>query len=161
MKNDALDRDLWLFHVAFRQLVKIPDRLLQTYGLGRIHHRILFVIGRSGEIAVGAIAERLDISRQALHGPMRQLRQAGMIASRPSAENRTVQLVSLTKKGAALDYAINEVQRRHLRLAFTQSGQQSDEGWRKVMTAIGLRISPEKASRPRSSLKKNPSPLKP
>lgn len=142
MNNESLDRDLWIFHIAFRQLVKIPDKLLKAHGMGRIHHRVLFVIGRSGEISVGDIAEKLDITRQALHGPMRQLRDSGMIVSKPSAANRTVQLASLTKAGIALDFEINEIQRQHLKLAFRQAGKGGDEGWRKVMTAVGLLVPP-------------------
>lgn len=137
MKEDEnLNRDLWLFHVAFRQLIKLPDQLLQARGLGRIHHRILFVIARSGEISVGAIAERLDITRQALHGPMRQLRELKLIASTPSAENRTVQLVRLTKAGDALEFEVNELQRRHLRMAFARAGKTGEQGWREVMAAV-------------------------
>jgi DNA-binding MarR family transcriptional regulator len=136
MKEESLNRDLWLFHVAFRQLIKLPDELLQARGLGRIHHRILFVIGRSGEISVGAIAEKLAITRQALHGPMRQLRELQLIASAPSPENRTVQLVRLTKAGAALEFDVNELQRRHLALAFAQWGKASEQAWRKVMTTV-------------------------
>lgn len=143
MKEESLNRDLWLFHVAFRQLIKLPDELLQARGLGRIHHRILFVIGRSGEISVGAIAEKLSITRQALHGPMRQLRELQLIASAPSPENRTVQLVQLTKAGAALEFDVNELQRRHLAMAFAQSGKAGEEAWRKVMTTVS-QVLPDK-----------------
>lgn len=143
MKEEALNRDLWLFHVAFRQLIKLPDELLQARGLGRIHHRILFVIGRSGEISVGAIADKLAITRQALHGPMRQLRELQLISSAPSAENRTVQLVRLTKAGAALEFDVNELQRRHLSMAFAQSGKAGEEAWRKVMTTVST-VLPDK-----------------
>ncbi len=136
MKIKDIDSDIWLFHLAFRQLVKQPDALLQTLGLGRIHHRILFVIGRSGEMAVGAIAEKLDISRQALHGPMRQLRDGQLIASSPSPENRTVQLVRLTNAGLALEHEISELQRQHLRMAFSQAGKGANVGWRNAMTAV-------------------------
>ncbi len=141
-ENENLNKDLWLFHVAFRQLVKLPDQVLQSRGLGRIHHRILFVIARSGEIPVGTIAERLDITRQALHGPMRQLRELKLIASAPSPDNRTVQLVRLTKAGEALEFEVNELQRRHLRRAFERSGASGESGWRAVMAAVSL-LSPE------------------
>lgn len=143
MKHEEdLNRDLWLFHVAFRQLVKMPDAALAKRGLSRIHNRVLFVIARAGAISVGEIAEKLEISRQALHGPMRQLREADLIDSKPSEENRTIQLVSLTRKGLQLEHQINELQREHLRAAFAQAGKDGAEGWRKVMTAIS-RISPE------------------
>lgn len=135
MKED-LNGDLWRFHIAFRELIKLPEAELARHGLTRIHNRILFVIARAGEISVGEISDRLEISRQALHGPMRKLRDAKLIASRPSGENRTVQLVSLTKAGERLEYKLNEVQREHLRLAFERVGVRGKDGWRQVMQAI-------------------------
>jgi DNA-binding MarR family transcriptional regulator len=136
MSDERLDRDLWLFHLAFRQLIKIPDQLLAQRGLGRIHHRILFIVGRSGAVAVGTIAERLEVTRQALHGPMRDLRSGGLITSHPSAENRTVQLVSLTKRGIALEHELNELQRQHLKMAFDRASKAGEEGWRQVMLSL-------------------------
>lgn len=131
-----LNEDLWLFHTAFRALTRLPDAELARHGLGRIHNRILFVIARAGEIPVGTIAERLEVSRQALHGPMRTLREGGWLTSRPSAENRTVQLVSLTRAGSTLEFRLNEVQRQHLDHAFSGSGKSGTAGWRSVMAAI-------------------------
>lgn len=136
MSEDRFDRDIWLFHLAFRQLVKIPDQLLAQHGLSRIHHRILFVVGRSGTVAVGTIAERLEVTRQALHGPMRDLRASGLITSRPSPENRTVQLVSLTKRGATLEQELNELQRQHLKMAFDRASESGEDGWRQVMLSL-------------------------
>ncbi|MEO6624755.1 MAG: MarR family winged helix-turn-helix transcriptional regulator [Burkholderiaceae bacterium] len=137
-EQDRLNKDLWLFHIAFRQLVKVPDAILRGRGLGRVHDRILFVIGRSGEISVGDIAERLEITRQAIHGPMKQLRDLEMIASRASEANRTVQLVRLTEAGKQFDDEIHEVQRRHMRQAFETTGRPGAEGWREVMLKVGL-----------------------
>jgi len=134
--KDDLNEELWLFHIAFRALTRLPDAELARHGLSRIHNRILFVIARAGEVSVGGIADTLAISRQALHGPMRQLREAGFIASRPSSENRTVQLVSLTAQGQQLEFRINELQREHLRLAFNTAGKNGTAGWKKVMHAV-------------------------
>lgn len=136
MSADSLDRDIWLFYLAYRQMVKIPDPLLTERGLGRFHHRLLFVIGHAGESSVGSIAERLTVSRQALHGPMRQLRQAGLIESRPSSENRTVQLVALTPEGAALEKKLNTLQHRHLEAALQDAGPEAANGWRLVMSGL-------------------------
>lgn len=136
MSAERLDRDIWLFYIAYRQMVKIPDKLLTERGLGRFHHRLLFVIGHAGECPVGAIAERLTVTRQALHGPMRQLREAGLIESRPSAENRTVQLVALTPAGAALERQLNTLQHRHLEAALSHVGSDGTQGWRDVMFAM-------------------------
>ena len=134
--SDRLDQDIWLFHLAFRQLVKVPDELLASRGLSRIHHRVLFVVGRAQHISVGDIAERLAISRQALHSPMRQLREASLITSKPSEMNRTVQLISLTPSGRELEQSLNELQRRHLQLAFSSNPDTAAKGWRCIMTAL-------------------------
>lgn len=145
---DALNRDIWLFHLAFRQFVQIPDRVLAQRGLGRIHHRLLWVIGRSAEVSVGDLADRLEITRQGLHGPMRQLREAGLIASRACERNRTIQLVSLTPQGADLEQELNALQRRHLELALSSAGTQAQEGWRQVMSALSQVLPVDSASAP-------------
>ena len=143
---DALNRDIWLFHLAFRQLVRLPDGVLAQRGLSRIHHRLLWVIGRFGEVAVGDLAERLEITRQGLHGPMRQLREAGLITSRPSERNRTIQLVSLTQQGTDLEQELNALQRRHMELALSDAGEQAQDGWRRVMSALGQVLPADDAS---------------
>jgi DNA-binding MarR family transcriptional regulator len=135
--QDELDRDLWLFHLAFRGLVRQPDEILARQGLSRIHNRLLFVIGRAGEISVGDIAQALAVSRQAIHGPMKQLRDLGLIVSQPHAHKRTIQLVRLTPRGARLELAVNEVQRRHLAKAFEALPPTAVRGWRRVMAALG------------------------
>jgi DNA-binding MarR family transcriptional regulator len=136
MDMDSLNRDLWLFHLAFRQLVRLPDRLLAERGLSRIHHRILWVIGRSGELSVGELADRLEITRQALHQPMRQLRDASLLTSKPAESNRSIQLVSLTSPGKELEERLNALQRSHLEAAFGASGKGACKGWRDVMTLL-------------------------
>ena len=132
------NRDLWLFHLAFRELVRVPDEILATYRLTRIHNRVLFVIARSGEIAVGDIADRLRITRQGIHAPMRQLRTKGLIDSRPSESNRSVQLIRLTESGAELERRAGEVQIQHLQRAFDASGPDGAQSWRQVMMHIAM-----------------------
>ncbi|MBV0882114.1 MarR family winged helix-turn-helix transcriptional regulator [Noviherbaspirillum sp. L7-7A] len=124
---DDLNADFWLFHIAFWALTNLHDAELARHS--RIHNWILFVIAQAGDIAVGDIADRLEISQQALHRPMRQLREEGLIDSSPSSHNRTVQLVSLTAEGRRLEHAINGVQRTHLRLAF-DSASKAGAGWK-------------------------------
>ena len=140
---DDLNADLWLFHIAFRARTKLPDAELAKYGLSGIHNRFLFVIAQAGEIAVGEMADRLKIPRQALHGPMRQLREEGLIDSCPSSHDRTVQLMSLTAEGRRLEHMNNEVQRKHLRLAFDSAGKAGTAGWKRVMHAISEIAPPE------------------
>ena len=53
-------------------------------GLGRVHHRILYFVARSPGIAVNALLGVLDVSKQALHAPLRELVDKGLIAATPA-----------------------------------------------------------------------------
>jgi DNA-binding MarR family transcriptional regulator len=132
----SLDDDLMLFHRAFRRLIEEPDRVLAEHGLGRVHHRVLFVIARAEAISVGDVAGTLAITRQALHEPLRELRERALVVSEAAPDNRAVQHLRLTKKGSALERTLTSLQRDHLTRAYRSAGAESDSGWRRVMNAI-------------------------
>ena len=61
------ERDVALFFLGWRSFVDDADTVLAEHGLGRMHHRVLYVVARSPGISVGELAGALGISRQALH----------------------------------------------------------------------------------------------
>lgn len=132
----TLDDDLLLFHRAFRHLIEEPDRVLAEHGLGRVHHRVLFVIARAGEISVGDVAGTLAITRQGLHEPLRDLRERALVVSEADPKNRAIQRLRLTKKGSALEATLTGLQRKHLTRAYRAAGAKSESGWRRVMNEI-------------------------
>ena len=54
-------------YYGWRALRWRADEYLVKLGLSRVHHRILYVVVRRPDIAIGALIETLGISKQALN----------------------------------------------------------------------------------------------
>ena len=66
-----LDEAIELMHFGHRRLVEEPDRMLARQGLGRVHHRVLYWVGRVPGLKVGDLLPILEVSKQALNRPSR------------------------------------------------------------------------------------------
>ena len=60
-------------YYAYRSFTERPDKILDKRGLGRVHHRILYFVGRNPGTTVNALLSTLQVSKQALNAPLRQL----------------------------------------------------------------------------------------
>lgn len=131
-----LDEALALLHFGFRTIVAEPDRILARRGLGRLHHRILFFVARKPECTVGDLLALLGISKQALHGPMRQLVDRGLLRSVVDPKSRRSRRLSLSRSGAALETKLSGIQRDLFARAFASTGPAAERGFRAVFAAI-------------------------
>ena len=62
-----------LLYFGYRAFTARPDRILQEKGLGRVHHRILYFVGRNPCININELLNILGVSKQALTAPLRKL----------------------------------------------------------------------------------------
>ena len=99
--QSELDQALALFHFAFRAFTTGPDKILGEYGLQRVHHRILYFVGRNPAISVNALLRILGVSKQALNGPLRTLIEGGLIHTEQDSADRRIKRLSLSTRGAA------------------------------------------------------------
>lgn len=139
--NNAADlrEAIELFYFAYRAFTSRADRILGHRGLGRVHHRILYFVGRNPDIPVGALLKILNVSKQALNVPLRQLIEMGLVTSRAADHDRRVRLLSLSQAGERLEAQLTGVQMKQLAGVFTALGQQDEAGWRRVMGALSER----------------------
>jgi DNA-binding MarR family transcriptional regulator len=121
------------FYFAYRGFTDRPDRILERRGLGRVHHRILYFIGRRPDVSVRGLLDLLAVSKQALNAPLRQLMEMGLVGVEVSPDDRRVKRLSLTEAGRKLEAELTEAQTRHLRAAFDRAGAEAQQGWRTVM----------------------------
>jgi DNA-binding MarR family transcriptional regulator len=128
---------LALLYFGFRAVVKEPDRELARRRLGRVHHRILFFIARSPGLTVGELLATLDVTKQALHGPLGALVRQKLVQSRVDPENRRQRRLHLTPRGHALEERLSGHQRRLFAAAFRDAGADAAAGWRSIMRALG------------------------
>jgi DNA-binding MarR family transcriptional regulator len=144
----APNEPLALLHFGFRAVVKKPDEELARHGLRRVHHRILFFIARSPGLGASELLRTLDISKQALHGPLRRLQSEKLVQSVRNPENRRQRRLTLTPRGRALEARLSGYQRALFAAAFRRVGAAGAQGFFAVMRALVHEVGAEV---PRSS----------
>ena len=136
-KDEAALNEAWRFmHFALRAVIAEPDRILATRGLTRMHHRILFFVAHTPGMSVGELQSTLDVTKQALNAPLRQLQTQGLIALAKADHDARVREIRLTEEGAELESQLTGEQQRLFADAFAKAGAQAHEGWRAVMLAL-------------------------
>lgn len=121
-----------VFH-GYKSLTARPDRILETRGLQRVHHRILYFVGRNPGFSVGELLATLGVTKQALNAPLRQLQEMRLVHSSPSPADGRARLLRLTPDGTRLERSLTGVQHRHLEKIFAEAGPTSEAGWRHAM----------------------------
>lgn len=97
-KEEQMNEALALFYFAYKTFTEKPDEIIKEYGIQRVHHRILFFIARFPGLSVNELLSLLEISKQALHGPLRQLVEKGLIESNEATHDRRVKQLSFNRK---------------------------------------------------------------
>ena len=121
---------------AYRSFVAEPDRMLADSGLQRVHHRILYFVGRNPGVSVGELVTILGVSKQALNAPLRQLRERGLIDAPLAKRDRRVRCLRLTAAGVRLEDELSGAQRRRLDGIFAAAGAAGEAGWRQIMATL-------------------------
>ena len=70
-----------LFFFAYRDFVGDADRLLEAYGFGRAHHRVLYFVSRQPGLTIAELLEILRITKQSLNRVLRELVDKNFIES--------------------------------------------------------------------------------
>lgn len=132
-RNPRLLLAIEQFYFAYRAFTAIPDRILQELGLGRVHHRILYFVGRNPGLSVNDLLTILSVSKQALNAPLRKLMELGLIDVEKALYDRRMKLLRLSRKGEKLEAKLTRAQLEHLDKAFTRAGETATRGWVEVM----------------------------
>jgi DNA-binding MarR family transcriptional regulator len=137
-RQDELRRAIELLFFGYRAFTDRADRILERRGLGRVHHRILYFVGRNPEVSVKGLLEILAVSKQALSAPLRQLTDMKLIAVLAHAEDRRVKRLTLTAEGRRLEAELTGTQMQHLSAAFDETGAANEAGWMQVMARLAV-----------------------
>jgi DNA-binding MarR family transcriptional regulator len=139
----ALRSSIESFYFAYRAFTSRADRLLERRGLGRLHHRVLYFVGRNPSITVNALLSILRVSKQALNAPLRQLIEMRLVSSVAPAHDRRVRQLALTAEGRRLEAQLTATQLKLLSQAFASAGDDATQGWievtRRIAGAAGRR----------------------
>ncbi len=125
-----------LLYFAYRDFISWPDDVLHALGFGRAHHRILHFVGRNPGLKVAELLKLLNITKQSLSRVLSTLVEKGHIRQDIGAQDRRQRLLYLTDQGQKLLNKIAEHQKEHMLKAFENAGDQSVEGFWKVLSAL-------------------------
>jgi DNA-binding MarR family transcriptional regulator len=135
-RTQDLDGALEAIYFGFRALTAEPDQRLAGLGYSRVHHRILYFIGRHPDCSINELLGLMGVTKQYLHQPLRNLVGDGYVRVRTDKVDRRVKRLRLSAKGKGLEQELSGTQRRRFRAVFEQAGPQAEAGWRKVMALL-------------------------
>jgi DNA-binding MarR family transcriptional regulator len=114
-----------LLYFAYRDFVADADHLLEAYGFGRAHHRVLHFVDRNPELTVAELLDILKITKQSLGRVLKELIDQGFITQREGAQDRRRRLLTTTAKGQALARELATLQSRRIAGALAETGPES------------------------------------
>jgi len=91
-----------LLFFAYRDFVGDADHVLEEFGFGRAHHRVIHFVHRYPGLKVADLLGVLRITKQSLGRVLKQLLDEGYIVQKAGAEDRRERLLFATAKGEAL-----------------------------------------------------------
>lgn len=133
LTDDQLRQGIELMFFAYRDFTADPDRLLETRGYGRAHHRAIHFINRRPGLTVNELLDILAVTKQSLNRVLRQLVEDRLVDSRVGTADRRQRNLYLTDTGQALERELTEAQRRRMREAFSSAGPEAVLGFRRVL----------------------------
>ena len=111
-----------LFYFAYRDFVGDADRLLEAYGFGRAHHRVLHFVFRHPGLTIAELLDILAITKQSLNRVLRELVAQDFIETRAGAQDRRQRRLRATAKGADLALQLARAQTRRFDAAMQALG---------------------------------------
>ena len=135
-REDELRRDVEMLYFGYRAFTSLADSILADYGLGRSHHRILYFVQRDPGISVGDLVLVLKVTKQAIHRPLKELEERGLLTVTPDPQDRRFRRVTTTASGAELEERLTGAQTRLLEEVFAEFDEATAVRWRHVMMRL-------------------------
>lgn len=111
-----------LLFFAYRDFIGDPDAILDEYGFGRAHHRVLHFVNRNPGLSVAELLDILKITKQSLGRVLRELVEAGFVEQQTGEADRRQRLLYATAKGRDLALRLAAPQSRRISAALSALG---------------------------------------
>ena len=103
VREDARRWDIIeLLFYAYRDFVGDADAVLEEFGFGRAHHRVMHFVHRYPGLTVADLLDVLRITKQSLGRVLKQLIDEDYIVQRAGESDKRQRLLFATEKGRAL-----------------------------------------------------------
>jgi DNA-binding MarR family transcriptional regulator len=125
-----------LLFFAYRDFTGDPDAVLEEYGFGRAHHRVLHFVARNPGLTVAELLDILRITKQSLARVLKQLVSEGFVMQRAGDVDRRERRLFLTAKGARLADKLTSLQVQRIEAALRAAGPEADSATRRFLFAM-------------------------
>lgn len=125
-----------LLFFAYRDFVQEADALLERYGFGRAHHRVLHFVSRNPGLKVAELLTILKITKQSLGRVLRDLVEQGFVEAAEGALDRRQRLLRVTPRGEKLALELATLQTQRIETALAGAGPGAHEAAVKFLTAM-------------------------
>lgn len=136
LNDESLHCSIEMLFFAYQNFTAEPDRLLESYGFGRAHHRVVYFVARNPKISITQLLKILNITKQSLSRVLRQLIDEGFIVQETGEDDRRKRLLSVTQKGEELEKTLSAAQRRLLGDAFSRIDANAVAGFQSVLMGL-------------------------
>lgn len=103
-----------LFFFAYRDFTSDPDEILEEYGFGRAHHRVVHFVNRLPGLTVAELLDVLQITKQSLARVLKQLIDSGFVIQVQGPKDRRQRELYPTRNGRALALRLATPQSRRI-----------------------------------------------
>jgi DNA-binding MarR family transcriptional regulator len=125
-----------LIFFGYRDFVGEPDRVLERYGFGRAHHRVLHFVNRNPGLTIAALLDVLCITKQSLARVLKELIEGGFVVQQAGPEDRRQRLLRLTPMGETLANELADRQSRRIAEALRTAGPGGREVVSRFLTGL-------------------------
>ena len=133
-----------LLFFAYRDFVGDADHVLEEFGFGRAHHRVMHFVQRYPGLKVADLLEVLRITKQSLGRVLKQLLDEGYIIQRAGDSDRRQRLLFATAKGEALVVKLASLQTRRIDRALATLDPEGASSVRKFLLGLIDHDDPDK-----------------
>ena len=125
-----------LLFFAYRDFTQDADAILQEFGFGRAHHRVLHFVNRHPGLRVADLLDILKITKQSLGRVLKQLIDKGYVVQKVGGADRRERLLFTTEAGRALAKRLASPQAERLAQALDAAGQGGIHSIRTFLSAM-------------------------
>jgi len=125
-----------LLFFAYRDFVSDPDHVLEIFGFGRAHHRVLHFVNRNPGLKVANLLETLRITKQSLGRVLRELVDEGYVTQKEGPDDRRHRLLFVTPKGEALAMKLAGLQTERITRALASLPPNAHQAARDFLAAM-------------------------
>jgi len=125
-----------LLFFAYRDFVSDADHVLEKFGFGRAHHRVLHFVNRNPGMKVADLLDTLRITKQSLGRVLKQLVDQGYVVQKEGPDDRRHRLLFVTPKGEQLAMKLAGLQTERITRALAGLGSNAHEAARAFLAAM-------------------------